>query len=124
MKLLRNTAAGSRRRISSMRRQEPRAIAPAAHPPQQRLADVLQREIEVRHAGGADGVDQGIAEVAGVEIQEPHAVDPLGDGTHERHDRPGSERGRGVLAVRREVLRHQHHFAHTELVHLGEDRVE
>ena len=38
--------------------QEAVAVAPAPHPPQQWLADVLQREVEVRDAGGADGVDQ------------------------------------------------------------------
>ena len=30
--------------------EEPIAVAPATHPPQQRLADVLQGQVEVRHA--------------------------------------------------------------------------
>ncbi len=34
-------------------------VAPAAHPAQQRLAHVLQRQVEVRHARVADRVDRG-----------------------------------------------------------------
>ena len=67
--------------------QEAVAVAPAPHPPQQRLADVLQRQVEVRHAGGADHVDQRVGEIARVEVQQPHPVGALGDGLDERHDR-------------------------------------
>ena len=102
--------------------QEAVAVAPAAHPPQQRLADVLQRQVEVRHAGVADGVDEVVAEVARVEVQQADPVDAVGDGTHERDDGAGAELVGDVLAVRREVLGDEHDLPRLQLVDLGEDR--
>ena len=102
--------------------QEALAVAPPAHPAQQRLADVLQREVEVRHAGVDDGVDQAVAEVARVEVQQADAVDAVGDGPHERDDRPGAELVGDVLAVGRQVLGDEHDLPRLQLVDLGEDR--
>ena len=70
------------------------------------------------------GVDQRVGEVARVEVQQPHAVDPFGDGPHERHDRAGAELAGHVLAVRREVLGDEHDLARLQLVDLGQDRAD
>ena len=104
--------------------QEAVAVAPPPHPAQQRLADVLQREVEVRHVGGADRVDQLVGEVARVEVQQPHPVGALGDRLDERHDRAGTELARAVLAVRGQVLGDEHDLARLELVDLAQDRLD
>ena len=59
-----------------MRREEPVAVAPAPHAAQQRPRHVLQRQVEVRHAGGADGVDERVGEVGRVEVEQPHPRRP------------------------------------------------
>ena len=99
--------------------QEAVAVAPSTHPTQQRLADVLEGEIEVRHAGRADRVDQCVGQVARVQVQQPHPVGAIGDGLDERHDRAGAEVVGPVLAVRGEVLGDEHDLASLELVDLG-----
>ena len=68
------------------------AVAPAAHPPQQRAGDVLERQVEVGHAGGADGVDQPVGQVGRVQVQQAHPVDP---GRHLAHERARSTGGPG-----------------------------
>jgi hypothetical protein len=97
-------------------------VAPAAHPAQQRLADVLQREVEVRHARVADRIDQVVAQVARVQVQQPHPIDLVGDGPDERDDRAGAQLAGAILAVRGEVLGDEHDLTGFELVDLGEDR--
>ena len=104
--------------------QEAIAVAPSAHPPQQRLADVLQRQIEVRHGRRADDVDELVAEVARVQVEQADPRHPLADRPHERDDRPGAELGGAVLAVRREVLGDEDDLLGAELVDLVEDLVD
>ena len=99
--------------------QEAVAVAPAPHPPQQRLADVLQRQVEVRHPAVADGVDEAVGQVARVQVQQAHPVGALGDGAHERDDDAGAELVGHVLAVRREVLGDEHDLARRQLVDLA-----
>ena len=76
MKLERNAASGSRRADGGDAVEEAVAVAPAAHAAQQRARHVLEREVEVRHAGGADGVDQRVGEVGRVQVEQPDPVDP------------------------------------------------
>ena len=66
---------------------EPFAVAPATHTAHQRRRDVLEAEVEVRHAGVADRVDERIGEVGRVEVQQANPVDPVGDLPDERDDR-------------------------------------
>ena len=67
---------------------------------------MLQREVEVGHAGGADRVDQLVGEVGRVEVEQPHPVDPCGhgldEGTMARVPTPL------VAPVAGEVLGHEH----------------
>ena len=56
--------------------QEAVAVAPAAHAGQQRTRDVLQREVEVRHAGGEHGLDQLVGQPGGIEVEQAGALDP------------------------------------------------
>ena len=82
---------------------------------------MLQGQVEVRDARLADDVDQLVAEVARVEVEQAHPRHPLADGAHERHDRPGAELVGTVLAVRRQVLGDEDDLVGGELVDLGED---
>ena len=102
--------------------QEALTVAPSPHPPQQRLRDVLEREVEVRDARTDDRVDQLVGEVGRVEVEQPHPVDHVGDLLHERHDRPCTELGRAVLAVAGEVLGDEDDLLRAELLDLAEDR--
>src|SRR3954465_10449811 len=43
--------------------EEAGAVAPATHPPQEPLGHMLEREVEVRDAGGTDRFDQPIGEL-------------------------------------------------------------
>jgi hypothetical protein len=85
---------------------------------------VLQRQIEVGDARGADRVDEPVGEVGRVEVEQPHPVDPRRDPVDQRHD-PALAPPL-VAAERGEVLRHEHHLAHAgvgEAFDLGEDRL-
>jgi len=104
--------------------QEAIAVSPAPHPAQQRLADVLQREVEVRHPAVADGVDQPVAQIARVEVQQADTIGALAHGAHQRDDRPGAELVGQVLAVRSEVLGNEHDLAGRQLVDLAQDRLD
>jgi hypothetical protein len=64
------------------------AGAPAPHAAHEGRRHVLERQVEVRDAGVADGVDQRVVEVRRVEVQEPDALHPLGHGGHEGDQRP------------------------------------
>jgi hypothetical protein len=76
MKEERKVASGSAALMSLDAAQEAVAVAPAAHAGQQRARDVLQREVEVRHAGGEDGLDQLVGQPGGIEVEEPGALHP------------------------------------------------
>ena len=75
--------------------QEPLAVAPPAHAPQERLGHVLQREVVVRHAAVADDVDQLVRQVGRVEVEQAGPLDPLRHGRarggrwRRRRARPG-----------------------------------
>ena len=56
--------------------QEAVAVAPAAHAGEQRPRHVLEREVEVRHAGGDDRLDQLVGQPGGVEVEQPGALHP------------------------------------------------
>ena len=60
--------------------QETLAIAPTAHAGEQRTRHVLQREVEVRHTRGKDGLDQLVGQPGGIEIQQAGALHPGGHG--------------------------------------------
>ena len=68
-----------------------------------------------------DDVDQLVAEVARIQVEQTDPRHPLADRPHQRHDRPGTELVGAVLAVRRQVLGDEHDLAGAELVDLGED---
>ena len=53
--------------------QESVAIAPAAHATKVRLADMLQREVEIWHARFEHGLDQFVCEIAWIQVQKPRA---------------------------------------------------
>ena len=55
------------------------AVAPPPHAPHQRRGHVLERQVEVRHRPGAHQLDQLVGELGGVQVQQPHPVDLLGD---------------------------------------------
>ncbi len=83
----RNAASGKRVRIVVDASQEPIAVAPPPHAPQQGLRHVLQREVEVGHAGVADDVDQVVGEVRRIQVEQPHARHAGRHLADERHDR-------------------------------------
>ncbi len=103
---------------------EPVAIAPTTHPPQQGLADVLQRQIEVRHARVADGIDQLVGQVARVEVEQARPVDARRHCPDQCNDRTCAELVGPVLAVARQVLGDEHDLAGFELVDLAQDRID
>ena len=75
--------------------QEPVAVAPPAHPAQQRLRHVLQREVEVRAPAAADHVDQTVGEVRGIQVEEADPRDRRGDASRRAarsSPRPGRRR--------------------------------
>ncbi len=100
----RGTKGGRRARVprmSAIAAGEALAVAPPAHPPQQWPGHVLQGEVEVRHAGVADGVDEAVAQLRRVEVQQAGPLDQLGDPTDQPDD---GARPAEVPAVRGEVL--------------------
>ena len=117
--------------------QEALALPPSTHALEQGTGHVLQRQVEVGHAGGQDGLDQRIVQARRVQIQQPSALYPLGHGPHQVHDGAvgthggafgaGHRRSRGTVeSVGGQVLGHQHDLAQdavsgTELVGLGQD---
>ena len=85
---------------------------------------MLEREIEIRNASRADRSDQGIAEIARVQVEQTNPIDKSIDLLHERNDRSGAEFLWPVGSERREILSHQHDLAGASLRHLGQDRVD
>ena len=81
-------------------------VAPTTHAAHQRRRDVLEAEVEVRHTGVADRVDERIGEVRRVQVQQTNPIDPVGDLLDERDDRtlPHSL----VASVGRQVLGDEH----------------
>ena len=100
--------------------EEAGAVAPSAHAAEQRLRHVLQRQVEVRHAGCADHVDQPVVELRGIEVQQPDTVDTRRDVGDEWDDRAATT---DVPPIRRKVLRDEDDLARAQCVHLGEDRL-
>ena len=91
--------------------QEALAVAPAAHAGEQRARHVLQREVEVGHAGLEDRLDQLVGQAGRVEVEQPGALDPGRDGAGEGGDGRRAVGGAGappgpgpVPAVGGEVL--------------------
>ena len=85
---------------------------------------MLERQIEVRHAGGTDGVDEIVAEVARVEIEQPRPRRAFGHGAYQRHDRTGAEFVGAIFAVARQVLGDEHDFLRPEFVDLTQNGVD
>ena len=102
--------------------QELLAAPPAPHPAQQPSRDVLQRQVEVGHPGGDDGVDQLAGEVRRVQVQQPDPLHQLVHRLHQRDDPPPPPAL--VPAVGGQVLGHQHRLFHPEGGHLFQDRLE
>ena len=122
MKFDRKAASGARATDAVDAVQEPLAVAPAAHAPQQRTRHVLQREVEVRHAGGEDRLHQPVGELGRVQVEQPHPGDAAGDRLDEGHDVLGADAL--VAPVAGQVLRDEHDLlgpAGHELVDLEED---
>ena len=72
----RNAAVGLPAR--GWRRSARRNRSPSPHRRMRRssgLRHVLEREVEVGHARGADGVDQRVGELGGIEVEQPDPVD-------------------------------------------------
>ena len=76
--------------------EEPLAVTPPAHALEQRSRNVLQREVEVGHAGGENGLDQRVVERRRVEIEKPGPADPFRHRGHQVDDRSPAARGRTV----------------------------
>ena len=84
--------------------QEALAVAPAAHAGEQRAGHVLEREVEVGHAGVQDGLDQLVGQAGRVEVEQPGPLDPRRHGAGQaamgdvplavRVRRPGPDRSR------------------------------
>ncbi len=94
------------------------AVAPAAHAGKQRARDVLQREVEVRHARGDDGLDQLIGQPRGIEIEQPgalhagrHGAGERGDGRRAVGNAGAPARSGPVTAVGGEILGDEHDLA-------------
>ena len=77
--------------------QEAVAVAPAPHAGQQRARDVLEREVEVGHAGAEHGLDQLVGQPRRIEIEQPGALDTgrhrPGQRDNGRRPRPARPRG-------------------------------
>ena len=54
--------------------QEPVAIAPATHTAKVRLADMLQREVEIGYACFEHGLDEFVCEIAWIQVQQSCAL--------------------------------------------------
>ena len=54
--------------------QESVAIAPAAHSAKVWLADMLQREVEIRHACFEHGLDEFVCEIAWIQVQKSRTL--------------------------------------------------
>ena len=67
--------------------QEALAIAPSTHAGQQWARDVLEREVEVGHAGGHHRLNELIGQPGRVEIEQPGARHEGGDGPGQRRNR-------------------------------------
>jgi hypothetical protein len=83
---------------------------------------VLEGEVEVGHAGSADGVDQPVGEVARVQVQQPDPGDARRHRVDQRDDRALPHPL--VPAERGQVLGDQHDLGCAELVDLPEDGVD
>ena len=99
------------------------AIAPAAHAAQVRARHVLQRKVEVRAAGFPHYLDQTIAELRWIQIQQAGAGHPFGYRLHQGLDRRAMTETPAppVPAVGRQVLSDQDDLLHLESVDLGQD---
>ena len=119
--------------------EEALALAPAPHALQHGPRYVLEREVEVRHAGGQYGFDQRVIEGGGVEVEEPGPPHPRRHCGHQVDDGPVAAHGgavdaglgatgRSVEGERGEVLGHEHHLGQrsvrsAQLVDFGQDRL-
>ena len=56
--------------------QEALAVAPASHAGQEGARDMLEREVEVGHAGAEHGLDELVGQARRIEIEQPGALDP------------------------------------------------
>ena len=101
--------------------QETLTIAPATHATQQRLAHVLQRQIEIRHACFADGIDEVVTEIARVQIQQAHPIGDCSNGLDQRNNGACAKLVGTVFAVAGEVLSNEHNLARFELLDLAQN---
>jgi len=102
-------------------REKSLSVAPAAHATQVRLRHVLQREVEVRHTSRENRVDELVAEVARIEIQQPRARHLCRHGVHEIDDGARPEFVGSIFAVAREILGDEHDFFGLQFVDLAQD---
>ncbi len=127
MKLLRAPASGRERAGGGQQVQEPLGRAEAAHPPQHRLAGVLERQVEVGRDArrGRDRLDQAGSRLGRLQVRRPHPHDAV-DGGELRQQLLQRARVAQVLAVRGGVLADQHQLADAGLgqpLGLGEQLV-
>ncbi len=110
------------------------AVAPPAHAREQRAGDVLERQVEVRHAGGEHHFHELGGEGGGVQVQQPRAPHHPGHRLDERDERRRAAGapcspvvGGAVPSVRGEILGHEddlvhrHHLGARQRSHLRED---
>ena len=90
--------------------QEPVAIAPTAHATKVWLADMLQREVEIRHTRFEHGLDEFVGEVAWIQVQQPRALYSRAYCAHKRNDRAGTQFGWAVFPITCQVLCNEHDF--------------
>ncbi len=69
-----------------------------------------------------DRIDEGVVEIARIQVQEPDPVDPSGDGLDQGDDRALTLSL--ITPVRRQILGNEHDLTGLEHVDLGEDRLD
>src|SRR5207237_301459 len=111
MSTSRPTIASRRRAVMRACNSERSQRRTATKRTEDRLRGVLQREVEVGPSRAAHRVDEGVVELARIEVEEPRARHSLRNRLYERHDGALLSQLAGapeVSAVRGEVLGDEH----------------
>ncbi|CAB4324141.1 unannotated protein [freshwater metagenome] len=99
--------------------EESLTVTPTTHPAQQRCRHMLQRKIEIRDAGCADGVNERVGQIRRIEIEKSDSINELRHLLDQRND--GSLPHPLIASECGEILGNQHDLASFELFDLGED---
>ena len=101
--------------------EETLTIAPATHTAQQWLTHMLQGEIKIRDSSVTNGVNQGITQIAGIEIQQTCPLNHFRDFTYERNNAACPKFTRAILTVASQVLGDEDNFAGLQLLDFGKN---